>query len=209
MSIRRRVAPFAAALLALAVAVPAGATEPVVDSPHGAAVPRTAAPPLFSDRGNYHFAITTPSPDAQRYFDQGMRLMFGFNLEEAERSFEQAEKLDSTCAMCAWGTAFSLGPHINLPALAERTVKANAAAQRALRLAGNAPPLERALIEAIGKRYSDPAPTDAAGQAKLDQAYADAMHGVLQGFPDQPDVCVLWAEAAMDVHPWDLYTPDG
>jgi tetratricopeptide (TPR) repeat protein len=192
----------AAALLSITVAA-------LADAPHGAMTPATGAPPLFTDRGSYHFAIKTTSPDAQRYFDQGMRLMFGFNLEEAERSFERAEQLDSTCAMCAWGTAFSLGPHINLAGLPERTVKANAAVRRAQRLAGNAAPLERALIDAMAKRYSDPAPTDAAGQAKLDQAYAEAMHEVLSHYPDNPDVCVLWAEAAMDVHPWDLYTPDG
>src|SRR5437867_3868236 len=144
--------------------------------------------PLFTDRGSYHFAISTVSPEAQRYFDQGMRLMFGFNLEEAEHSFEQAERLDSTCAMCAWGTAFSLGPHINLPGLPDRTVKANAAAQRALRRAGSVPPLERALIEAMTKRYADPAPTKPEDQAKLDQAYADAMHDVLKRFPNNADV---------------------
>ncbi len=204
MRVPRLVTPIASAMLLWAAAA-----APGEDSPHAAAAPTTGAPPLFADRGNYHFAITTSSPEAQRYFDQGMRLMFGFNLEEAERSFEQAETLDSTCAMCAWGTAFSLGPHINRPGEVDRTVKANAAARRALRLGGNAPPLERALIEAMGKRYSDPAPTDHDGQVKLDQAYADAMHEVLHRFPDQPDVCVLWAEAAMDVHPWDLYTPDG
>ena len=167
------------------------------------------AAPLFNDRGDYHMAITTRSPEAQRYFDQGMRLMFGFNLEEAERSFERAEALDSTCAMCAWGTAFSLGPHINLPGIADRTVKANAAALRAHRLAANATPRERALIEAIGRRYSDPAPTGPAGQARLDSSYSAAMHDVLAHFPDDPDMNVLWAESAMDVHPWDLYTSDG
>ena len=111
--------------------------------------------------------------------------------------------------MCAWGTALSLGPHINYPAVADRTVRAHAAAQRALRLAGSASPLERALIEAMTQRYSDPAPADAAGQAKLDQAYAEAMHDVLRRFPDNPDVNVLTAEAVMDVHPWDLYASDG
>jgi len=110
--------------------------------------------------------------------------------------------------MCAWGTAFSLGPHINLPGLPDRTVKANAAAQRALRRAGSATPLEHALIDAMSKRYSDPPPAKPEEQAALDSAYAGAMHDVMGHYPDNADVCVLWAEAAMDVHPWDLYTPD-
>ena len=177
---------------------------------HGMVAPPAAGgAPLFDDRGSYHFAISTKSPEAQRYFDQGMRLMFGFNLEEAERSFEQAEKLDPTCGMCAWGTAFSLGPHINLPALPERTVKANAAAQRAVKLEAGASPLEKSLIEAMAKRYADPAPTRPEDQSKLDQAYADAMHDVMTQNPDNMDVAVLWVESAMDLHPWDLYTPDG
>src|SRR5881628_445706 len=104
--------PSVAIAVALALAAPSAAVAQ--HEHHGMVAPPTAGgAPVFDDRGSYHFAISTKSPDAQRYFDQGMRLMFGFNLEEAERSFEQAEKLDSTCAMCAWGTAFSLGPHIN------------------------------------------------------------------------------------------------
>lgn len=198
-----------AAVLGLAFAIAscvALTTSARAEAP--AAAPSAATAPLFDDRGDYHMSVSTKSPEAQRYFDQGMRLMFGFNLEEAERSFERAEQLDSTCAMCAWGTAFSLGPHINLPGLPERTVKANAAALRAQRLVANASPRERALIEAIGKRYSDPAPIDPAGQARLDSSYSAAMHDVLAHYPDDPDINVLWAESAMDVHPWDLYTPD-
>ena len=100
---------------------------------HGSMSATSGMVPLFTDRGGYHMAISTRSTQAQGYFDQGMRLMFGFNLEEAERSFEKAEDLDSTCAMCAWGTAISLGPHINLPGMPDRTVKANAAVRRASR----------------------------------------------------------------------------
>src|SRR5205085_5809193 len=196
-----RLAPLLAAAALLAAPVHSRAAE----TPAHGATTATGAVPLMTDRGSYHMTITTAVPAAQQYFDQGMRLMFGFNLEEAERSFEQAEKLDPTCAMCAWGTAFSLGPHYNLPAMPDRTVKANAAAQRALRLATKAMPIELALIEAMTKRYADPAPTKPEDQAKLDGGYADAMHDVLKRFPDNADVNVLWAEATMDIHPWDLY----
>ena len=190
-----------AAFVLCATALPAAAQ-------HFAPSPPEAAP-YFRDRGSYHMAITTKSSDAQRYFDQGLRLMMGFNLEEAERSFAHAEQLDSTCAMCAWGTAFSLGPHINVPAMPDRTIKAYAAAMRAVRLESGATPRERALIDAMKLRYADPAPTDPAAQGKLDQAYADAMHEVVQRYPDDPDVNWLWADAAMDLHPWDLYEPNG
>jgi len=201
----RTLAPVAALAFSLGLAGPAAVSAQ--DVPH--AVGGTGVAPLFDDRGTYHWAVSTKVPEAQRYFDQGMRLMSGFNLEEAERSFEQAEQLDPTCAMCAWGTALSLGPHINLPALPDRTVKANAAAQRAQKLAASASPYEQALIAAIATRYSDPAPTAPDAQAKLDSTYAAAMHGVMQKFPDNVDAKVLWAEAEMDVHPWDYYTPDG
>ena len=192
--------------IACALTTPAFAAQ-APDAPHGTPAASTAAP-LFGDRGDYHMAISTTSPEAQRYFDQGMRLMFGFNLEEAQRSFEQAERLDSTCAMCAWGTAFSLGPHINLPALPERTVAGYAAAQRAARRIAGSTAVERALVEAISHRYSDPAPTIPAVQAGLDSSYAAAMHDVMARFPENADIAVLWAESAMDVHPWDLYLPD-
>ncbi len=205
----RRTTPILAVALALACAAPARADAPAAGHDMATMTPKPAAAPLFNDRGTYHFAISTKVPAAQRYFDQGMRLMYGFNLEEAERSFEQAEQLDPKCAMCAWGTAFSLGPHINLPALPDRTVKANAAAQRAVALMSTATPLEKELIQAMSRRYSDPAPTTPDVQARLDQGYSAAMHEVMQHHPGNVDVAVLWVESAMDVHPWDLYTPDG
>jgi len=198
----RSLAPAVALLIALAPV-----TGRAQDVSH--AVGGTGVAPLFDDRGSYHWTVTTKVAEAQRYFDQGMRLMSGFNLEEAERSFEQAEQLDPSCAMCAWGTALSLGPHINLPALPDRTVKANAAAQRAQKLAASASPYEQALIAAMVTRYSDPAPTTPDAQARLDSTYAAAMHGVMQKFPDRLDAKVLWAEAEMDVHPWDYYSVEG
>lgn len=193
-------------LIALALASPAAAAQGG-DATHGAP-PATTAAPLFEDRGNFHMPVTTSSPQAQRYFDQGMRLMFGFNLEEAQRSFEQAEKLDTTCAMCAWGTALSLGPHINLAALPERTVVADVAVKRAQSRLDGASPMERALVEAITHRYATPAPTTPAAQAALDSSYAAAMHAVMRKYPENATIAVLWADAAMDMHPWDLYLPD-
>lgn len=174
-----------------------------------AAAPRPV--PLYSGLGTASFAITTYRPDAQQYFDQGLRWMHAFNLEEAEASFREALRRDPSCAMCAWGVAFSLGPHINLPALPERTVAAAAAIAQARQLAAAGPAAaterERAFIEAMAKRYSDPAPATPEAQAALDGAYADAMRQLVQRFPADAEVRFLLAEALMDLHPWDLYAP--
>src|SRR6185436_19912987 len=148
---------------------------------------------------------------AQRYFDQGLRWMHAFNLEEAEASFREASRLDPSCALCAWGTAFALGPHINLPALPDRTVAAAKAIADAQRLAAAGPDaagnLERELIAAMAKRYSDPAPATPEAQAALDTGYAEAMRAVAKRFPKEAEVRFLLAEALMDLHPWDLYDP--
>lgn len=163
---------------------------------------------LLPDLGAYHRKITA-SPEAQRWFDQGLRLLFSFNLEEAQRSFEEAARLDPSCAMCFWGVGMSLGPHINLPGQPDRTRPAYRAAQKALSLSGRSTTVERALIEALARRYSDPPPADAAAQAALDRAYADAMREVARRFPDDLDVAALSAEAMMNLRPWDLWTLDG
>src|SRR5215471_9554408 len=162
--------------------------------------------PLFEGLGKFHRAISTKSPEAQRYFDQGMNFLWGFNLHEAERSFEEGAKLDPQCAMLEWGAALSLGPHFNVPALPPRTVAANAHAQKALTLVAGATPVERGLVEAAAKRYSDPAPTTPDDQKKLDQAYSDAMKALMDKYPNDDDIAALWCESMMDLRPWDLWT---
>ncbi|HYN22123.1 MAG TPA: hypothetical protein VE078_14280 [Thermoanaerobaculia bacterium] len=169
-----------------------------------------AAPePLVDDLGSHHRTVTTSSPEAQRYFDQGLRLLFSFNLEEAQQSFEEAARRDPECAMCFWGVGMSLGPHINMPGMPDRTRAGHQAAQKALALAKTSTPTEKALIEALAKRFSDPPPANPAGQSALDTAYAEAMRGVLKRFPEDVDITVLTAEALMDLHPWDLWTLQG
>jgi tetratricopeptide (TPR) repeat protein len=110
--------------------------------------------------------------------------------------------------MCEWGAAVSLGPHFNVPALPPRTVAANAHAQQALKRLAGATPVERGLVEAAAKRYSDPAPENPEDQKKLDTAYADAMKALTAKFPDDDDVAALWCESMMDLRPWDLWTTD-
>jgi tetratricopeptide (TPR) repeat protein len=171
-----------------------------------AAAPGTAAPPLFETFGNLHRDVATRVPAAQRYFDQGLRMAYGFNHEAAGRSFAEAARLDPQCAMCVWGQALVLGPNINLPMDPAHAKDATALAARAASLAGTARPVDRALIHALQARYADPAPSD---RASLDRAYADAMARVAGQFPDDDDVATLYAEALMDLSPWAYWEKDG
>jgi tetratricopeptide (TPR) repeat protein len=162
--------------------------------------------PLYPGLGSLHFTISTGHRKAQAYFDQGLRLAFGFNHAEAQRSFQAAQKLDPDCAMCWWGEALVLGPNINAPMMPEAVGPAIAALKRATALKGRAGAKERALIEALEQRYAEPAPAD---RAPLDAAYADAMKAVAQRFARDDTIQALHAEAAMDTQPWDYWEAAG
>ena len=166
-----------------------------------------AKEPLYDGLGSYSRKITTVSAEAQRYFDQGLGFLQGFNHRAAIRAFQQAAELDPQCVMAHWGAALACGPHINSmavpPPAAELAWKEVGLAQKNV---GNACPVEKALIEALAKRYANPSPEDRSG---LDRAYADAMRKVWKKFPRDPDVGALFAEAMMDLRPWDQWTPDG
>ncbi len=165
------------------------------------------AAPLFDNLGSHHRAIATSSAEAQKYFDQGLNLLFGFNHDEAIRSFVRATQLDPECAMCFWGLAYANGPHINNPSLDPRHAKAAwDAIQRAQAPAAKASGVDKELIAALAKRYSaDPA----AERRPLDEAYAAAMREVWKRHPDDTDAGTLLAESMMDLRPWDLWTHDG
>jgi tetratricopeptide (TPR) repeat protein len=166
-----------------------------------------AKEPLYEGLGSYSRKVTTKSAEGQRYFDQGLGFLHGFNHRAAIRAFQQAAELDPNCAMAHWGTALACGPHINAmavpPAEAALAWKELELAQKN---AGNADPIERALIDALAKRYANPQPEDRSG---LDRAYADAMREVWKKYPKDPDVGALFAEAMMNLRPWDQWTPDG
>lgn len=162
--------------------------------------------PLFDNLGDHRYPITTSSTTVQRYFDQGLILTFGFNHAEAARSFRQAYRLDPNCAMCYWGEALVLGPNINAPMEPGTVPQAHESAQKALSLKDSVSAKEQALIEALSKRYEQPAPKD---RTPLDQAYASAMRNVAQRFPDDAVIASLFAEALMDLHPWDFWTRQG
>src|SRR3954453_19083950 len=163
--------------------------------------------PFYDGLGGYSRKITTKSAEAQRYFDQGLGFLHGFNHRAAIRGFQQAAELDPQCAMAHWGVALACGPHINsiaVPAAAaELAWKELELAQKN---AGNASPVERALIGALAKRYANPQPEDRSG---LSRAYAVAMREVWKEYPKDPDVGALFAEAMMNLRPWDQWTPEG
>ncbi len=161
---------------------------------------------LQGNLGRHHFRISTPHPMAQRYFDQGMILMYGFNHAEAARSFQYAQTLDPTCAMCFWGEALVLGPNINAPMDDTVVPQAHTAVQRAMALRETATGRERALIQAVAKRYAKEVLVD---RSILDVTYADAMRQVVGQFPEDPVIRALFAESLMDLHPWNFWTKDG
>jgi tetratricopeptide (TPR) repeat protein len=163
-------------------------------------------PPLWDGLGSLTYKITTASGEAQAYFDQGLRLAYAFNHGEAQRAFRKAQKLDPNCAMCFWGEALVLGPNINLPMQDDAIAPAFAATEKARALNANASPREQALIAALATRYAaDPK----ADRAQLDAAYAAAMADVASKFPDDNDIAALYAEAVMDVSPWNYWQPGG
>lgn len=166
----------------------------------------TGKPVLYDDLGTLHFAVTTASPKAQAWFDQGLRLAFAFNHAEAARAFRAAQQLDPTCAMCYWGEALVLGPNINAPMFPEAVAPAFAAAKRALKLAPRASAREQALIRAVARRYAAKQPAD---RVPFDTGYADAMAEAARNFPNNDTIQVLYAESLMDLSPWDYWEAGG
>jgi tetratricopeptide (TPR) repeat protein len=193
---------------------------------HAAGASKPAAR-LFEGLGQYHRPIATSNPEAQRYFDQGLTLVYGFNHEEAIRSFEEAARLDPAAAMPHWGIALALGENINSPVDPERAARAYAAVQKALELAkaaqasptsqadktsqagkaaGTPAAVEAAYIEALAVRYSKDPKAD---PKPLAIAYSEKMKALAAAYPDDLDAATLYAESLMNLRPWQLYSLDG
>ncbi|MFO0932835.1 MAG: tetratricopeptide repeat protein [Planctomycetota bacterium] len=163
-------------------------------------------PQLDDDLGAYHRPVATSSKAAQAWFDQGLTWLYAFNHDEAIASFRRAADLDPTCSMVWWGIAVANGPHINFPLVPpDRAAAAWAALEKAKAATGGSD-VERALVDALSTRYANPQPDD---RRPLDVAYAEAMGRVRERFPKDADVATLYAEALMDLQPWDLWTLDG
>ena len=178
------------------------ATEPTA----GPALNHADMVPLYTELGSHHKRISTKVPAAQQYFDQGLRLVYGFNHAEAIRSFTRAAELDPSCAMCYWGIALAYGPHVNAPMDAISGVAAYAAVQKALSLTSHTTASEHAYIEALAQRYEADPPTD---RVRLDTSYSQAMAKVAKTYPKDLDAATLYAESLMDLRPWNYWHPDG
>ncbi|HKT34634.1 MAG TPA: hypothetical protein VJR03_07365 [Nitrospira sp.] len=198
-----RIIALAAAFL-LAITAPTLGTESAV----APAAPKSSSDtvPLYTNLGSHHKRISTEVPGTQQYFDQGLRLVYGFNHAEAIRSFKQAAELDATCAMCYWGIALAYGPHVNAPMDSASGVAAYEAVQKALALNSHATAPELAYIEALAQRYEPNPPAD---RARLDIAYSRAMEQVAKRYADDLDAATLYAESLMDLRPWNYWQPDG
>jgi tetratricopeptide (TPR) repeat protein len=172
-----------------------------------AAQPNPEAPVrLISGLGDVHHPVSTKNKQAQQFFDQGLKLFYGFNHDEARRSFMRAAELDPKLAMAHWGVALTLGPNYNLPVDPERERAGFDAVQHAVSLQENASEPERAYITALSVRYSNDPKADLHA---LDRAYKDAMGKLAAHYPDDLDAATLYAESAMNLNPWKLWTADG
>lgn len=156
--------------------------------------------------GNHHHPISTTNPEAQKFFDQGLTLIFGFNHDAAIAMFQRAAELDPNAAMPHWGIALALGANYNDPANEDRFARAYQALQKAQALAANGPENERAYVAALSRRYAADPKSD---RKKLDADYEQAMAELVRKYPDDLDAATLFAESLMNLRPWQLWTPDG
>jgi tetratricopeptide (TPR) repeat protein len=174
------------------------------DDVQSTVVPGQIAPRL-QNLGDHKFPVTTSSARAQLFINQGMMLTYGFNHVEASRSFREAARLDPECAMAYWGLAYVLGPNINLAMPPEAEPQAYEMIQKAMALKKGASEREQAYIEALATRYSGEAKSN---RTSLDRVYAEAMRQLHEHYPDDLDAATLYAEALMDLRPWNYWTRD-
>lgn len=162
--------------------------------------------PVIEGLDVLHYPITTSVPEAQKYFDQGLVLSYGFNHAEAARSFYYATKLDPECGMCYWGYALVLGPNYNAGMEPDNYERAWEAIQKAREVSGNATEREKALIAALANRYVAEPIED---RRDLDIKYSEAMKELYHRYDTDPEIAALYAESVMDLYPWNLYDKNG
>jgi tetratricopeptide (TPR) repeat protein len=207
--------PFLAAIVAAAAiagcsreTAPAAPANQTAHDAHGAAAPARSAPrtALLGNLGSYHRAIKTANADAQKFFDEGLTLLYGFNHEESFKSFELAASKDPASPMPHWGMSLALGTNINDIAPADRLKLAYTHLAEAQKRKTGGSDVEQGMVDALAKRYvADPT----GDQAVREQAYSDAMGTLAKRFPDDLDLATLYAESLMNLRPWRLYTKDG
>ena len=172
------------------------------------AMPSPSAKPvvLESGLGNFHWPVTTKNGQAQRFFDQGMKYLYGFNHESAVASFQEATRRDPNLAMGYWGAALALGPNINMDVDPDREKQAYENVHTAIAHESHASAKERALIDALAKRYSNDSKADLKA---LGRDYSVAMKSLTKTYPNDLDIATLYAESLMDLHPWKFWSHDG
>ncbi len=187
---------FTASLLAIVIIIGCGSDIDYSE--------RTA--PLFENLGSYHYPVTTNSDLAQKYFDQGLILAYGFNHREAFRSFKEATIIDTNCAMGYWGMALVLGTNINAPMEDTEIQTSYDAVQKAISVSDLVTEKEKDFILALSARYAENPPED---RTPLDIAYSEAMRKLVEKYPDDVEAATLFSESLMDLHPWDFWLKDG
>ena len=195
-------------LLMLALLCPLAVGQKPAAKPRAKAAnaPPAKTVTMMSGLGNLHHPVSTKTPQAQAFFDQGLRLIFAFNHDEAARSFQRAADLDPNLAMAYWGIAEAVGPNYNDPASEPRFKQAYEAIQKAVSLSDKASPNERDYIQAFSHRYSSDSNAD---RRQLAVDYANAMRDLSRKYPDDLDAATLFAESLMNLHPWGLWKADG
>ena len=196
-----RVATFAT-VFRLAIFISLAISATAQDHAMGTTKPVT----MMTGLGDLHHPVSTKNAEAQEFFDQGLRLIYAFNHNEAARSFQRAAELDSKLAIAYWGIAEAVGPNYNDPASEDRFKQAHEAIQKAVDLSGNASDAERGYILALAKRFPADPKSD---RRKAAEDYRDAMREVVKNNPDDLDAATLFAESGMDLHPWGLWHRDG
>ncbi len=161
---------------------------------------------LMPGLGNLHHPVSTTNPEAQQFFDQGLRLVYAFNHEEGARSFRRAGELDPKLAMAWWGVALAVGPNYNLPVDPEHEKTAESAIEKAKSLDADVPQIEKDYIDAMARRFTGVASPD---YHQLDLDYSRAMRELSQKYPDDPDAATLFADSLMNLRPWKLWNADG
>jgi tetratricopeptide (TPR) repeat protein len=161
---------------------------------------------LMTGYGNWHHPVSTKNAQAQAFFDQGLRLIYAFNHDEAARSFQRAAESDPKLAMAYWGIAEAVGPNYNDPASQDRFLQAHTAIEKAQTLSADASESDKAYIDALAKRFPADPKSDLRAAA---EQYRDAMRDLVKRFPDDLDAATLFAEAGMNLHPWGLWRADG
>src|ERR1700682_767233 len=193
-------------VLAVALAFVSGRAAAFAQEHEHAVAAKSKPAPLMTGLGDWRHPVSTKNAQAQEFFDQGLRLIYAFNHDEAARSFQRAAGFDPRLAMAYWGIAEAVGPNYNDPASEDRFVQAHQAIEKAASLAEDASESDRAYIAALAKRF--PADPKSDLRAALEE-YRDAMREVTKQFPDDLDAATLFAEAGMNLHPWGLWHVDG